>query len=228
MYDSLSVNEVSPALYKLGSTTLNALVNSPAAQAAGIGEPFPGFVALYGSRATVAQALRPFPQYHGVGTAAAPYANSTYNSFQLKVDKRFSHGLTETLAYTYSKMLSNGGPRPNLTGAPLLANNSGFDPNVNFYLNTAAFSTPAPLTFGNAPVYLPARQPNFKNESFGVFKDTKFTERATLQFRMEMSNPLNRVVFGAPVSDLSARNFGRITSVANSPRNIQFELKMLF
>jgi len=53
-------------------------------------------------------------------------------------------------------------------------------------------------------------------------------ERLTLQFRMEMSNPFNRVVFGAPVSDLSAGNFGRITSVANSPRNIQFGLKMLF
>jgi hypothetical protein len=306
MYDSLGVNEVSPALYKLGAGTLQALVNSPAAQAAGVGEPFPGFVALYGSRATVAQALRPFPQYQGVGTAAAPYANSSYNSFQLKVDKRFSHGLTGTLAYTFSKMLSdgvgfttgnnaiirqdllkrekflyptdqpnvltlsfnyllpirnrwlggwsvsgvgaystgypipvyygtnpnsfvfNGGLRPNLTGAPLLASNSSFDPNVNFFLNPAAFATPPLLTFGNAPVYLPVRQPNFKTESFGVFKDTKIKERAVLQFRMEMSNPFNRVVFGAPVSDLSAGNFGRITSVANSPRNIQFGLKMLF
>jgi Carboxypeptidase regulatory-like domain/TonB dependent receptor len=306
MYDSLSVNGVSPSLYKLGAATLGAVINSPAAQAAGFKEPFPGFIALYGSRATVAQALRPFPQYQTVGTAAAPYANSTYNSFQLKVDKRFSHGLSGTLAYTFSKMLSdgvgfttsnnailrqdllhrekflyptdqpnvltfsfnyeipfrhrwaggwsvagvaaystgypipvyygtnpnsfvfNGGLRPNLTGAPLLADNASFDPNVNFFLNRAAFATPASLTFGNAPVYLPVRQPNFRTESFGVFKDTRFTERAKLQFRMETSNPFNRVVFGAPVGDLSAGNFGRITGVANSPRNIQFGLKMLF
>ena len=99
---------------------------------------------------------------------------------------------------------------------------------MNAFLNRDAFSAPASLTFGNAPVFLGVRQPNFKSESFGVFKDTRFTERATLQFRMEMSNPFNRVVFGAPVSDLSAGNFGRITSVANSPRNIQFGLKMLF
>jgi hypothetical protein len=240
-----------------------------------------------------------------VGTAAAPYANSTYNSFQLKVDKRFSHGLTGTLAYTRSKMLSdgagftsyggvlrqdllkrekflyptdqpnvltlsfnymipfrnrwaggwsvsgvgaystgypipvyygtnpnslvfNGGLRPNLTGAPILVSNSNFDPNVNPYLNRDAFAAPPSLQFGNAPAFLNQRQPSFRSESFGVFKDTKFTERATLQFRMEMSNPFNRVVFGAPVSDLSAGNFGRITSVANSPRNIQFGLKMLF
>jgi hypothetical protein len=122
----------------------------------------------------------------------------------------------------------NGGLRPNLTGAPLLASNSSFDPNVNPFLNKDAFAAPAPLTFGNAPVYLPIRQPNFMTESFGVFKDTRIKERATLQFRMEMSNPFNRVVFGAPVSDLSAGNFGKITSVANSPRNIQFGLKMIF
>ena len=305
MYDSLSVNELNPSWYKLGPTVLSSLVGSPAAQAAGIGEPFPGFIALYGSRATVAQALRPFPQYQTVSTVAAPYANSTYNSFQFKLDKRFSHGITGTLAYTRSKMLSdgagftssggvlrqdllqrekflyptdqpnvltlsfnyqipfrhrwaggwsvsgvgayssgypipvyygtnpnsftfNGGLRPNLTGQPLLVSNSGFDPNVNFYLNKAAFAAPAPLTFGNAPAYLPVRQPNFIQESFGVFKDTRIKERATLQFRMEMSNPFNRVVFGAPVGDLNAGNFGRITGVANSPRNIQFGLKMLF
>jgi len=306
MYDSLSVNQVNPSFYGLGATTLGALINSPAAQAAGIGEPFPGFVALYGSRATVAQALRPFPQYQAITTAAAPYANSTYNSFQLKVDKRLSHGLTGTLAYTRSKMLSdgvgfstsnnavirqdllkrekflyptdqptiltvsfnyaipfrhrlaggwsvaavgaystgyaipvyygtnvnsfvfNGGQRPNLTGAPLLEENASFDPNAQFFLNRAAFAAPPSLTFGNAPAYLPARQPNFKSESFGVFKDTRFTERVNLQFRMEVSNPFNRVVFGAPVSDLSAGNFGRITSVANSPRNIQFGLKTFF
>ena len=305
MYDSLSVNEVNPSWYKLGAATLGAAINSAAAQAAGIGEPFPGFAALYGSRATVAQALRPFPQYQGVGTAAAPYANSTYNSFQLKLDKRFSHGFSGTLAYTRSKMLSdgagftsysgvlrqdlmqrekflyptdqpnvltvsfnyllpfhhrwaggwsvsgvgaystgypipvyygtnpnsvvfNGGLRPNLSGDPILVANNGFDPNVNSFLNRTAFATPAPLTFGNAPVFLNTRQPSFRSESFGIFKDTKITERATLQFRTEMSNPFNRVVFGAPVSDLSAGNFGRITSVANSPRNIQFGLKMLF
>jgi len=99
---------------------------------------------------------------------------------------------------------------------------------VNLFLNKDAFSAPAPLTFGGAPVFLPTRQPSYKTESFGVFKDTRLKERLTLQFRMEMSNPFNRVVFGAPVSDLSAGNFGRITSVANSPRNIQFGLKMLF
>ena len=118
--------------------------------------------------------------------------------------------------------------RPNLTGSPIQVSNSGFDPNVNFFLSRDAFAAPPSLTFGNAPAYLPVRQPAFKQESFGIFKDTRIAERLNLQFRTEMSNPFNRVVFGAPVGDLSAGNFGKITSVANSPRNIQFGLKMTF
>ena len=108
MYDSLSVNEVNPAYYKLGAATLGANINSAAAQAAGIREPFPGFSCAIRQPRDRRSSLRPFPQYQGVGTAAAPYANSTYNSFQFKLDKRFSHGLTGTLAYTRSKMLSDG------------------------------------------------------------------------------------------------------------------------
>ena len=34
-------------------------------------------------------------------------ANSNYNSMQVSLDKRFAHGLQFTLAYTYSKSLTN-------------------------------------------------------------------------------------------------------------------------
>jgi len=79
LYDSLGINQLSPSLYNLGATLLGSNITSPAAVSAGIKEPFAGFSTLYGSRATVAQALRPFPQFQNVGTAASPYANSTYN-----------------------------------------------------------------------------------------------------------------------------------------------------
>jgi hypothetical protein len=44
------------------------------------------------------------------------------------------------------------------------------------------------------------------------------TERLTLTLRGEFFNTFNRVVFGAPASNLSAANFGRVSSQANSPR----------
>ncbi len=52
------------------TTVLNSLVGSATANAAGITAPFPGFNTLWGSRATVAQALRPFPQYTYIDTYA--------------------------------------------------------------------------------------------------------------------------------------------------------------
>jgi hypothetical protein len=130
---------------------------------------------------------------------------------------------TNSIAFT-------GGLRPNLTGQPIRAATGpgGFDPNRDYYLNPAAFSRPAPLTFGNAPAYVSVRQPTLINESFGVFKQIRIVERAALQFRTEMTNPLNRVVFGAPTTDLSSASFGKISSQANSPRLIQFGLKLLF
>ena len=314
--NNTQLNQVDPRYLSLGQALLTSNINSPAAQAAGFSEPFPGFSTLYGKAATVAQALRPFPQYQGVSVVAAPYGSSEYNSFQFKMDKRFSHSISATTAYTFSKFLAdtisltgsnggvvrqnyydrdrfiyptdqthvlsfsfnyyipyggssqsgwkgkllggwsldgfavyasgyplaistantlsyifNGGLRPNLTGAPLAAavGPGGFDPHRDHYLNPAAFVNPPAGQFGNAPVYLPVRAPMTKNESFGILKDTRFAERMNLQFRTEMSNPFNRVVFGAPSIDFSsAANFGRIGSQGNSPRQIQFGLKLIW
>src|SRR5262249_51464815 len=108
LYDQQQVNQLYPQYYGLGDALLRANINSPAAQSAGIREPFAGFSQLFGSRATVAQALRPYPQFQNVNIVAAPFANSTYNSFQAKVDQRFARGFSGTLAYTYSKFLSDG------------------------------------------------------------------------------------------------------------------------
>ncbi|MDQ6663644.1 MAG: hypothetical protein M3Z23_04565, partial [Acidobacteriota bacterium] len=129
-----------------------------------------------------------------------------------------------------NSFLFTSGLRPNLTGLPIRAAQGpgGFDPNRDYYLNPTAFTTPAPLTFGSAPAYLAVRQPFLIGESFGVFKETRFFERLTNQFRVEMSNPFNRVVFGAPTTDFSSAAFGKISSTQNSPRQIQFGMKMIW
>jgi hypothetical protein len=56
---------------------LRANINSAQARSAGISEPFPGFTQLWGGRATVAQALRPYPQYGDVVLYGSTYGNST-------------------------------------------------------------------------------------------------------------------------------------------------------
>jgi Carboxypeptidase regulatory-like domain/TonB dependent receptor len=53
------------------------------------------------------QLMLPYPQYSGVSSAAADLASSTYNSAQVKVQKRFANGASINGAYTWAKLLSN-------------------------------------------------------------------------------------------------------------------------
>jgi hypothetical protein len=62
---------------------------------------------------------------------------------------------------------------------------------------------------------------------FSVFKDFRFTETKTLEFRAEFFNLFNRVSFGLPENDISSPTFGQVES-ALPPRQIQFALKFLF
>jgi Carboxypeptidase regulatory-like domain len=67
--------------------------------------PFPSF------QGTIAQMLRPFPQYSGVGDPYGNVGQSNYNALQFVVQKRLSAGLTLNVNYTFSKAISdvNGG-----------------------------------------------------------------------------------------------------------------------
>ena len=64
--------------------------------------PYAGFPLT----ATVAQSLRPFPQFNsGLAATWAPLGDTWYNSLQAKATKRLSHGLSATLAFTWSDNL---------------------------------------------------------------------------------------------------------------------------
>jgi hypothetical protein len=305
----MSINQVDPKYLGLGSV-LTQSVTSAAAQAAGIKVPYAGFTG------SVAQALRPYPQYLGIVNNSSPTGNSTYNGLQVKLTKRLSHGLTMQGAYTWAKSLTDGsiaaggGPLgqdfynrrlekalsandvpqilvlaytyelPFGKGKPLLNRggiagmilggwqlsaiqqyqvgkpfqltatnslpifNSVLRPNVvpgasmtlghpdplaNPWLDKNAFSVPAANTFGNAArSYNQLRAPNSYNESFGLTRHIKLGEKASLMLRGEFFNALNRVVFGAPVANVSAANFGRVTSQANSPRQGQVAARIDF
>jgi len=104
--DATNWNQVLPGYLSLGNL-LNANINSAQAKAAGFSEPFAGFSDLWGTRATVAQALRPFPQYTGVSQFNPSYGDSIYHSFQLFVQKRMARGLDFTVAYTFSKAIDD-------------------------------------------------------------------------------------------------------------------------
>lgn len=118
------VNALQPQFYSLG----NALFDNPtsaAGQAAlasvGVTSLPSWFEPLYGpsgptggNNNTVAQALRPFPQYLDIGGSNNNMCSclenlgvSTYNAFQAKLERRFRNGLNLLASYTFSKTLTN-------------------------------------------------------------------------------------------------------------------------
>ncbi len=81
---------------------LNARLNSQLAIDRGIRAPYAG----YPLTSTVAQALRPYPQFTTVGSLWAPLGNSWYDSLQIKATQRPVRGLMFTASYTWSKNLA--------------------------------------------------------------------------------------------------------------------------
>ena len=101
------INQINPAYLAKYGSLLGQAVNSPAAIAAGIQSPYPGFISDFGSSATVLQALRPYPQYSGIFDNFDDSASSLYNAAQVQVQKRYTSGLNFLVSYTLSRMMSN-------------------------------------------------------------------------------------------------------------------------
>jgi len=91
---------------------LNAVFTSDSQTLFGVTAPYAGWVAQLNSTGacspTVAQALLPFPQFCGpLQGMNENRGNSSYHSFQLKAEKRYSKGLYMLVSYTNSKILSD-------------------------------------------------------------------------------------------------------------------------
>jgi hypothetical protein len=95
------------------------------------------------------------------------------------------------------------------------------------WFDTAAFTMPAPFTFGNSGRNL-ARADALTNVDFSVLKDTAIREQMNLQFRFEFFNLFNQTNFAdAPGRTAFTPNFGRFFRAEN-PRQIQLGLKLIF
>jgi hypothetical protein len=101
---SVYLNSLPVSALSLGSLLTKNILD-PAVVAAGYKEPFPGFAAGWGGGATLAQALRPFPQYGILLDANAGAGKTWYDSLQSKVERRFG-SLNFIASYVWSKTLS--------------------------------------------------------------------------------------------------------------------------
>jgi len=275
--------------------------------------PFPTF------NGNISQALRPFPQYTGVG---APYNNdgqSNYQAMQLSLQQRLSNGLTFNVNYTFSKAqgtingvrsayihennlsttdiphvlnafysyelpfgkgkmfnpenkavravvsgwqisgisrFASGTPlgpftatcnlqgagncwanyNPNFSGSARI-NGSWGNGNVlgpvagtTPFIDVNAFSSPAAFTYGNTPATgaYGLRNPHFVNQDLSLSRNFQMRENLRFVFGVDSFNLFNAVRFGGIGTNITAANFGRVSTQVNLPRVFQFKFRIEF
>ena len=109
-------------------------------------------------------------------------------------------------------------------GNPKLSNPG---PAPAYWFNTATFAAPSQYTFGNFGRDV-LRADYTRNFDLSVFRQFPLRESKKLEFRAEMFNAFNTPTFSAPNGTFGNANFGRVTSTANTARQIQLALKIVF
>lgn len=131
-------------------------VNSALAASRGFGKaPYAGFPAS----ATVAQSIRPFPQFTSITSLWSPLGDTWYDSLQLKATKRTSFGLTFTTVFSWQKQFTLGSdiaPTAATTGGQVVNDvfNRGLNKDLSqfdqpFLFNTAINYTVPVFHFGS-------------------------------------------------------------------------------
>ena len=113
--NQVPLTTVNSLIQKLGAQAainlLNSSITSAAAVSAGISIPYANFTnSSVQQNMSVAQALRPFPQYLTIDTSQSggdKSGHSNYQALVIKLNRRLANGLTAQLSYTFSKLLTD-------------------------------------------------------------------------------------------------------------------------
>jgi hypothetical protein len=106
-------NAMPLAALKLGmallETPLSDVTAAHRAYAQSVGVPLPANndAVFTGFTGTVAQALRPFPQYGRITEHMESEGQSSYNALKVDLQRRFAQGLQLGLSYTFAKLLTD-------------------------------------------------------------------------------------------------------------------------
>jgi hypothetical protein len=113
--------------------------------------------------------------------------------------------------------------RPNLVGNTTPANLT-----PSQWILASGFAAPPAFTFGDLGRNT-FRSDWGKDVDLSLFRQFPIKEWMTLEFRAEAFNVFNVTTFGLPDSNLSDANFGKVTTLAQTPpRELQFSVKIRF
>ena len=134
------------------------------------------------------------------------------------------------MANDLEQFLFNGQKRPNILSNRVRIDHRGsFDAATDSFFDRSAFADPGPLRFGTASRTMDFAR-GFANvaEDLALFKDAWVTSKFKVRFETQLANVFNRVVFCEPNRNWSASSFGRAFAQCNSPRTVQFGLRLDF
>jgi hypothetical protein len=124
---------------------------------------------------------------------------------------------------------------PNVVGNPAIVG----DPNCWFFISankactalepnlSDAFQVTAPGAVGNSGRNT-LRGPHTNVFDFSLTRDFPIKESLKLQFRWEVFNLFNAVLFGQPSGNVTSGAAGQITTLSGDPRVMQFALRLSF
>jgi hypothetical protein len=98
----INLNQLTAEQLKLGSQLTQQVANPDFGQ-------IPANTSLGAPTIARAQLLRGYPRFTTVTLYRNNIGHSTYHSFQSRIEKRFSRGLTFSVAYTFSRLIDDAG-----------------------------------------------------------------------------------------------------------------------
>ena len=156
--------------------------------------------------------------------------NTVFGGWQLTNILSFQQGLP--FSVTTANALQRLGAsnladwRADLVGDPWIGN-----PTQNRWYNPAAFALPqAPVGvwhYGNSGRNI-LRADGIGNLDSGLMKTFDIRERFHVQFRWEVFNVSNSPQYADPVNGIDNPDAGRVLSIVNQPRQMQFALRLAF
>ena len=141
-----NVNNISSSAFGLGTALNQPFVGN----GVGVGLPYGNFVNDWGPSVATQQALRPYPQYGFIPTDVLQnIGQSTYNSLQASLERRFSAGLQFQASFTWSRTFTDADSiLPGLNGGITQIQDPG-----NLNNEKALSSQDVPYTFTAAPLW---------------------------------------------------------------------------
>ena len=165
------------------------------------------------------------------GSAWPAICQGVLGGWQISGIGTYQSGLPVVLSAANVSQANAGTERPNSLGrSARLSSSRSTDAKLAKWFDTAAFAQPANFTFGNVGRVLPdVRFGGQRNWDLAALKNFPLHgERLKLQARAEFFNAFNMVCLGRPDSALNSATFGTVNSQSNSPRQLQFGLRLVF